>query len=298
MQGGDRLVDKGWIKIHRSILDNVIWSNSSVEQKVILITLLTMANHEVNTWEYKGEKFNCKPGQFVTSLNKIARKSGKGITIQNVRTALNRFEKLEFLTNESTKTGRLLTIVNWGKYQSTTQDTNIDINKDLTKTQQSTNKDLTTNKNDKNDKNDKNSKIVSLEDKKNGINYQQIADMYNDTCVSFPKLSKLSDSRKKAIKARLNVYTVDDFKKMFEMAESSDFLKGKNDKNWSATFDWLIKDSNMVKVLDGNYQNKDYSPVTTSDTNKPYHNILDDFDFSNYQPEEDVFAQPKKVGES
>lgn len=295
MQGGDRLIDKGWIKIHRSMLDNVIWSNSSVEQKVILITLLTMANHEANTWEYKGEKFNCIPGQFITSLDKIARKSGKGITIQNVRTALNRFEKLEFLTNESTKTGRLLTIVNWGKYQSTYQDTNIDINKDLTKTQQSTNKDLTTNKNDKNDKN---SKVVSLEDKKNGINYQQIADMYNDTCVSFPKLTKLSDSRKKAIKARLNVYTVDDFKKIFEMAESSDFLKGKNERNWSATFDWLIKDSNMVKVLDGNYQNKDCKSVTASDTNKPYHNILDDFDFSNYQPEEDVFTQPKKVGES
>ena len=33
--------------------------------------------------------------------------------------------------------------------------------------------------------------------------YQQIADMYNNTCVSFPRLYKLSESRKKAIKARL-----------------------------------------------------------------------------------------------
>ncbi len=35
------------------------------------------------------------------------------------------------------------------------------------------------------------------------VNYQQIADMYNNTCVSFPRLNKLSESRKKAIKARL-----------------------------------------------------------------------------------------------
>ena len=42
---------------------------------------------------------------------------------------------------------------------------------------------------------------------------------------------------------------------MFEMAEASDFLKGKNPRNWSATFDWLIKDANLVKVLDGNYAN-------------------------------------------
>ena len=86
--------------------------------------------------------------------------------------------------------------------------------------------------------------------------YQQIADLYNETCVSFPRLKSLSDSRKKAIKARLNTYSVDDFKALFEKAEASDFLKGKNDRNWSATFDWLIKDSNMAKVLEGQYVNK------------------------------------------
>ncbi len=45
------------------------------------------------------------------------------------------------------------------------------------------------------------------------------------------------------------------------MAEESDFLKGKNDRNWSATFDWLIKDSNMAKVLDGNYKNSVSQPT-------------------------------------
>jgi len=85
------------------------------------------------------------------------------------------------------------------------------------------------------------------------INYQLIADMYNATCVSFPKLTKLSDKRKKAIKARFKTYTVEDFKQLFEMAEASSFLKGQNKRNWSATFDWLIADGNMAKVLDGNY---------------------------------------------
>lgn len=40
------------------------------------------------------------------------------------------------------------------------------------------------------------------------------------------------------------------------MAEASNFLKGQNNRNWSATFDWLIKDANMAKVLDGNYADK------------------------------------------
>ncbi len=89
------------------------------------------------------------------------------------------------------------------------------------------------------------------------IDYQQIADMYNNTCVSFPRLTKLSENRKKAIKARLKIYSVEDFQKLFEMAEGSSFLKGQNNRNWSATFDWLIKDTNMAKVLDGNYTDKE-----------------------------------------
>lgn len=92
------------------------------------------------------------------------------------------------------------------------------------------------------------------------INYQLIADMYNDTCVSFPKVTKLSDQRKKAIKARLKNYTLEDFRKVFEMAEASSFLKGQNKRNWSATFDWLISDGNMAKVLDGNYLDNNSSP--------------------------------------
>lgn len=94
-------------------------------------------------------------------------------------------------------------------------------------------------------------------DKDKRIDYQLIVDMYNDTCVSFSKVQSLSDARKKGIKARLNTYSIDDFKALFEKAESSDFLKGGNDRNWSANFDWLIKDSNMAKVLDGNYDKKD-----------------------------------------
>lgn len=95
-----------------------------------------------------------------------------------------------------------------------------------------------------------------LDKEKEKIDYQRIVDMYNDTCVSFPRLKSLSENRKKAIKARLKTYSYDDFKTLFEKAEASDFLKGKNNKDWSATFDWLIKDSNMAKVLDGNYDNR------------------------------------------
>ena len=86
--------------------------------------------------------------------------------------------------------------------------------------------------------------------------YRQIIDLFNDTCVSFPQVRSLSDARKKAINARLKTYSVDDLKKAFELAEASDFLKGKNNRDWQATYDWIMCDRNMAKILDGNYNNR------------------------------------------
>ena len=88
------------------------------------------------------------------------------------------------------------------------------------------------------------------------INYQKIVDMYNEICISLPRVKSLSDARKKSIKARLNKYSLEDIKQAFINAEESDFLKGDNNRNWTADFDWIMKDSNIAKVLDGNYQNR------------------------------------------
>lgn len=108
---------------------------------------------------------------------------------------------------------------------------------------------------------------------KDRVDYELIARMYNDTCVSFPHLTTLSDARKKAIKARLNKYTIEDLQRAFELAEASDFLKGNNGRNWSANFDWIIKDTNIAKILDGNYNNR----ASQHTNNNKVAQELDDF---------------------
>lgn len=103
----------------------------------------------------------------------------------------------------------------------------------------------------------KNNNTTNNNIKNNSMEYQEIAALYNSICVSFPKLTKLSDKRKKTIRARFNQgYTIDDFTRLFELAEGSSFLKGGNDRSWQATFDWLITDANMAKTLDGNYSDR------------------------------------------
>nr|WP_314636558.1 DUF6291 domain-containing protein [uncultured Oribacterium sp.] len=86
--------------------------------------------------------------------------------------------------------------------------------------------------------------------------YQAVLDAFHELCPSLPKVLKLSDSRKKAIKARLNDFGLDEIKRAFALTEQSDFLKGNNANGWQAGFDWLMKPANLTKVLEGNYENK------------------------------------------
>ncbi|EQC0525021.1 DnaD domain protein [Listeria monocytogenes] len=137
----------GWIKLHRDLKEKPIWKSSTPEQKTILVTLLMMANHKENEWEWMGKPFKAKPGEFVTSIKSITEECGKGISSQNVRTALKRFENYGFLTKESTKVNTLINIVNWGVYQESENTLNTLANNQLTNDSQTANKQLTTNKN-------------------------------------------------------------------------------------------------------------------------------------------------------
>lgn len=141
------MVNRGWIKLYRDLRAKSIWQLSSPPQKVVLITILLLANHEESKWEWKGEQFICRPGQLITSLSSLVKECGDGVTIRNVRTSLDRFEKLGFLTNTSTKTGRLLTIVNWDKYQGYDFVNDNGSSKELTKSRQRADKEPTPNKN-------------------------------------------------------------------------------------------------------------------------------------------------------
>lgn len=148
--------DTGWIKLHRKIHNSAMYQHLTSKQRDVMVQCLLLANHKPNQWYFNGEIYTCEPGEFVTSLESIASKCAKDVKVQSVRTALLVLEKWQFLTNKSTKSGRLIKVLQWPLYQDCDNQTNNESNKQLTKSQQRANKGLTTNKNDKNDKNDKN----------------------------------------------------------------------------------------------------------------------------------------------
>ena len=114
----------GFFIIFRELFNDPLWLNGSPTMKLLIIYLMGKANHEPNQWIWGGNKFEIKRGQMVTSLDNLKKGIGKGVTIQNIRTALNNLEKYGFLTNQSTKTGRLITIVNYDELQRIDNKTN------------------------------------------------------------------------------------------------------------------------------------------------------------------------------
>ena len=109
--------EEGFVRLYRSLIDDPIWLNSTPPQKTVLITLLCMVTWKPRQWDILGKPFVLQPGQCFTSLSKLAKKAGKGITVDVVRKALQRFENLGFSTMKSTKRGRLITIEKWRVYQ-------------------------------------------------------------------------------------------------------------------------------------------------------------------------------------
>lgn len=95
-----------------------------------------------------------------------------------------------------------------------------------------------------------------------GIPYQKIVNLYNDLCPKMNRCMKVSDARERAVRARYSSgYTLEDFEKLFRMAGESRFLNGGNERNWRADFDWLVRDANMAKVLEGKYADQERSPT-------------------------------------
>ncbi len=97
-------------------------------------------------------------------------------------------------------------------------------------------------------------------------NYENVKNLWNSICIDLPKVKNISTSRKEKIKLRLeeNLSKEKDWaekekflKEVFTKMQESDFLRGKNKKGWTATFDWLFSnDRNILKVLEGNYDNR------------------------------------------
>src|SRR5262249_31084708 len=58
--------------------------------------------------------------------------------------------------------------------------------------------------------------------------------------------------------------SLDEWRSFCERIAASDWLTGKSDRGWCATFAWVLEPKNLRKVVEGNYDNRPGRPVNGS----------------------------------
>lgn len=151
-------MDKGWIALHRKLLDWEWWDDHNTTR--IFIYLLLKANHKDKKW--KG--IPVKRGQLITGLSTLHKVTG--ISVQSIRTSLKRLKSTGEITDKSTNQYRLITICRYDDYQNIGNQVTSQVTGKPTINQQSTNNQLTTNNNVNNVNNVNNKYRGKKKDKK------------------------------------------------------------------------------------------------------------------------------------
>jgi len=126
----------GYIKLHRQLI-KWEWFGCGDTLKLFIYCLL-MANWEPKKW--KG--IPVKRGQFITSYARLS--DDTCLTIQKVRTSLERLELTQEVTRESTSQYTIISVLNYDDYQD---EVTQEVTHEATNQQQTDNKQITTTKN-------------------------------------------------------------------------------------------------------------------------------------------------------
>jgi hypothetical protein len=89
--------------------------------------------------------------------------------------------------------------------------------------------------------------------------HEKIISAYHEFLPELPAVKVLTDKRKNLLRARWTEdekrQNIDFWIRFFKYVRTSDFLMGKSG-TWQASFEWLINATNFVKVIEGNYDNR------------------------------------------
>lgn len=97
---------------------------------------------------------------------------------------------------------------------------------------------------------------------------KEVYDFYNANRNKMPKAEVFSQSRQSAIKGRIKDYGLNKVKDVLFAASKSDFLNGKNAQEWKASIDWILKPTNFVKILEGNFKNIEHGKQSSVNGNQ------------------------------
>jgi len=257
-------LDNTWIKLYRGLLEWE-WYNDVVT-KSLFIHCLLKANYQNKDW--RGTEI--EQGSFITSSLKLAEELG--FSRQQIRRGINNLISTNEITLKTTNKFTLIKVVKWGSYQldnfENNQQNNTQLNQQRTIKQPTNNQQTTTTKESNNIIKKERKKKDIIENKSSlsvftdfpieksqkneRIDFESITNYWNNNS-QLSNITKITDLRKTNVNARIKEFGLESVYKMIDNVSKSPFLKGENNRQWFATFDWCFKPKNFVKVVEGNY---------------------------------------------
>jgi hypothetical protein len=119
---------EGWIKLHRSLLDNGWLKNP--ELYTFWNYCLLRASHKEHKQMVGFKQVTLLPGQFVFGRKKAA--EVLNTTESKIRTNIKNLTKLKSITIESTNAFSIITVTNWHRYQSSDNEVDQQISQRMT----------------------------------------------------------------------------------------------------------------------------------------------------------------------
>lgn len=108
-------VKKGYVCIHREILDHWIWHEKPVSKGQAWVDLILMANYKSQKFSYKDQMIEGKRGTVHRSITYLADRWGWGR--DKASRFLRQLEKDGMLVLNATTHHTTITLINYGKYQ-------------------------------------------------------------------------------------------------------------------------------------------------------------------------------------
>lgn len=106
-------------------------------------------------------------------------------------------------------------------------------------------------------------KINSVKKQIPELEFDNLINDFHLKCPELPRLTSFTEKRKKSVLRILETFTSKEISDVFENVHKSDHLSGRRpNSDWKASFDWIFKPENFIKILEGNYQNKEKIPET------------------------------------
>lgn len=150
------MANGGWIKLHRSLLDNPVILRDPECFSIWIFLLLKAAHKDGVKVAYSGTQCTLAAGQVVTSRKDLSEQLN--IHESKVQRVLSRLQKEQMIEQQTSNRKRVISIVNWDKYQFTEQQTEQpneqQVNSNRTASEQQSELHTLYNKKYKNDKND------------------------------------------------------------------------------------------------------------------------------------------------